>query len=82
MADYKTLREMEDTYLAAAELRVPWNADPLSRSLGLARQISILAGHLASQMIPIPLPPPCDDEHVAIGCSLFSDPTLMKGDSK
>lgn len=78
MADYETLRQMESTYLAAAESRVAWEGD---RSLGLAKQISILAGHLADQIIPImPIEPqpPCDDEHVAVGCRLFSDASKRK----
>jgi hypothetical protein len=76
MADYTTLRAMQATYLAASKGKVAWEGD---RSLGLAEQISILAAHLADQMLPIAPQPPADDEHVAAGCRLFSDPTVMKG---
>lgn len=75
MLDYKTLRDMQTTYLAASQNRTPWEGD---RSLCLAERISELAGHLADSMIPIAPPPPQDDEHVAIGCSLFSDHFKMK----
>jgi len=75
MADYKTLRAMQADYLAASKSETPWEGD---RVLGLAAQISILAGHLADQMIPIMPPPPADDQHVAFGCRLFSDPASTR----
>jgi hypothetical protein len=75
MATYEQLIEMQNTYLAASQRRVDWPGD---RSLGLAEQISILARHLADQMIPIESPPLADDKHVAIGCLLFSNPSLRK----
>lgn len=73
MQDYESLREIQKTYSAAAEGKTPWPGD---HSLALATQISILAGHMADQMLPVAPPPPCDDEHVLHGCRLFSDASV------
>lgn len=78
MAEYKQLREIQSTYLAASRNKTHWKHDALLRTNALAEQVSILAGHLADQMIPIASPPPCDDEYVATGCSLFSDPSRIR----
>ena len=78
MADYERLRAMQRDYLAAAEDRVQWTFDAALRCKALALQISILAGHLADQMIPVSPQPPADDEHVAMGCRLFSDPSVFR----
>lgn len=65
------LREMQATYLAASEGRTAWEGD---KTAALARQISVLAGHLADTMTPTapsPPPPPADNQHVAPGCIPF-----------
>lgn len=75
MADYKTLRDMQATWLSVAEGRQAWSDNWMP---SLCRQVSILAGHLADLMMPIPPQPPCNDDHVAVGCRLFSQPGLIK----
>lgn len=78
MADYKQLRDMQATYQAAAEGKTQWTFDTIKRCNALAGQISILAGHLADLMLPVASPPPVDDEYVAAGCRLFSNPEMLK----
>jgi hypothetical protein len=75
MLTFKQLRSIEADYGAAAENKTAWEGD---RCLALAKQIALVAGHLADLMIPIPSAPPVDDEHVAHGCRLFSNPNILR----
>ncbi len=75
MTDTKTLREMQAKLLSIAEDRQSWRPEFMPWLCG---QLAVLSGHLADMMIPIPPQPPCDDEHVAVGCRLFSDPAVFR----
>jgi hypothetical protein len=86
VADYKTLLDMRNTCRAVSAGTTQWGADEHTKIKWLAGQLSILAGHLADQMIPVspqPPQPPADDDHVAKGCISFAStpPTYTGNDS-